>query len=394
MTALAFLTTILFIPGIPSAATVPRWALLMLVVPILWYRHPNRVTAGHLFGACFLAWAALSLIWTFNLYDGLRNGLLFGLLALVFCAAPLSLRRVYGAMAVALAINSAVVIAQTLGWEGLPQAAVPSGLFFNKNFGGELSAMVLAGVIGSRLWWAIPGVLPTLVLSHARGAWLALGVAGIVLVYQRNRAAAVALGFLVFVTSWRLQQVNSSIQQRIDLFLDSWDGFSFWGKGLGSFYTTFPEHASRLDSLRFRPSTAHSDLVNLTYELGPGVLLLLGLLVYALRARPLRTEHYALIVFLGAGLVGFPLYLPATAFLAALVLGSLCRDRPELRLSLAWSRGRVLFGQALARRGASAAVPAPGGEAVAVRLPDANHGGVLLGFDPALRRARGRHSGA
>ncbi len=371
MPVLAFLTAVLFVPGIPSVATVPRWALLMLVVPVLWYRAFNRVTAGHLFGACFLAWAALSLSWTFNIYDGLRGALLFGLLALVFCAAPLSLRRVYGAMAIGLAFNSAAVIAQVYGWDGLAQGAIPGGLFFNKNFGGEIAAMVLVGVVMSRLWWAIPGLLPTLVLTHSRGAWFALGVATIVLIYQRNRAIAIAISVAVLTLATTLAVQDTgfwtpSATQRFQLWRDTWDGAQFWGRGLGSFYTTFPEHATRIDSLLFRPATAHSDLINLTYELGPGVLLLLGLLVYAFRAQPLRAEHYVLTVFLMEGLIGFPLYVPATAFLAALVLGSLCRDRPELHLSLAWRRVGILWSQARQYRWAGAVSSTPSGDTVAV----------------------------
>ncbi len=362
----------------------------MLVVPVLWYRHPNRITAGHLFGACFLAWAAVSLSWAFNIYDGLRGALLLGLLALIFCAAPLSLRKVYVAMAIGLAANSAVVIAQVQGWGDLSQGAVPGGLFFNKNFGGELAAMVLAGAVLSRLWGAIPGILPTLILSECRGAWAALGVACIVLIYKSNRVAAGLIAAAATgVVLWRW---TPSFDQRIALWRDTWDGLVFWGRGLGSFYTTFPEHATRIDALRWRPSSAHSDLFNLVYELGPGVLLLLGLLVYALRARPLRAEHYVLGIFLVEGLVGFPLYQPATALLAALVLGSLCRDRPELRVSLAWSRVRVLFGPARTRLGADPGTPAPSGDVVALRLPDADSRGVLLGFDPVLRGPRDRYS--
>lgn len=390
MPVLAFFTTILFIPGIPSPAAVPRWALLMLIVPILWYRHPNRITVGHLLGACFLAWAALSLTWTFNSYDGARAALLFGLLALVFCAAPLSLRRAYMAMAVGLTINSVVVIAQVRGWDVLSQGSVPGGLFFNKNFGGELSAMVITGAIMSRLWWFVPGILPTVILSDCRGAWAALGVASIVLIYQYNRlAAATVVGLTAMMAVYRW---TPSISQRIDLWLDSWDGFRFWGRGLGSFYSTFPEYATRIDSMMFRPSSAHNDLINLTYELGPGVLLLLGLLVFAWRARPLRAEHYVLVVFLVEGLVGFPLYQPATAFLAALVLGSLCRDRPELHLSLAWRRVRVLFSTERARSRADLGSSASGGDAMALRLSDADRSGVLLDCDPILRGSRDRHS--
>ncbi len=392
MNVLAFLATILFIPGIPAPATTPRWALLMLVIPILWYRHPNRITVGHLLGACFLAWAALSLSWTFNGYDGAKAALALGLLALIFCAAPLSLRAIYKAMAIGLAINSAVVISQVYGWDALSQSAIPGGLFFNKNFGGELSAMVLAGVVMSRLWGAIPGILPTLILSQCRGAWMALGIAAIVLIYQYNRLAAAVLLSLAGLAGLGLWMRDVSTAQRAELWLDTWDGFRFWGRGLGSFYTTFPEHASRLDPLLWRPSTAHSDLINLTYELGPGVLFLLGLLVYALRARPLRAEHYVLIVFLVEGLVGFPLYIPATAFLAVLVLGSLCRDRPEFSFALARSRVRVLFSEVLSRFRADGRSPAPGGNVVALRLSDADGSGVLLDRDPVLHGPRYRHS--
>lgn len=379
MSLLAFFTAVLFVPGAVNPATAPRWALLALTMPFFWYFRKGHATVGHLLGACFLAWALLSLTWTFNLYDGVRAALLFGLLGLIFCSAPLSLRQVYGAMAVGLFINSAIGIAQVQGWDTLSQAYPPGGLFFNKNFGAELSAMVLAGVVVSaewrkdeRLWWAVPGLLPTLVLSHCRGAWLALGVAGIILIYQYNRAVCLITGAvlgaagLYYGRLWDGGSGGSSVEQRIQVWQDTWDGMTFWGRGLGSFYTTFPEHSTRLDPLVFRPSTAHTDLLNLTYELGPGVLLLLGLLIYALRTRPLRAEHYVLVVFLVEGLVGFPLYLPATAFLAALVLGSLCRDRPELRVALACSRARVLLGTALRHCRANAVSPAAGRDPVAI----------------------------
>lgn len=368
MPALAFLVTVLFVQGMSAPATTPRWALLMLVVPFIWYGSKNKTTVGHLLGGCFLAWAALSLSWTFNIYDGVFAALLFGLLALIFCAAPLSLRQVYAAMAIGLTINSGIAIAQVRGWDVLSQAYPGAGLFFNRNFGGEIAAMVLAGVIASRLWWLVPGILPTLVLSHCRGAGLALGVASIILIYQRNRLLALEIFAVGVITGivYFCRGVNSSVEQRLQVWSDVWDGMRFWGHGLGSFYTTFPEHSTRLDPLVFRPSTAHADLINLTYELGPGVVLLLGLLVYALRARPLRAEHYVLIVFLTEGLVGFPLYLPATSFLAALVLGSLCRDRDGLRGSLAWCRARVLLGATRAGCRPGVVSPASCSDAVAL----------------------------
>jgi hypothetical protein len=272
-------------------------------------------------------------------------------------------------MAIGLAINSVVVIAQLKGWDYLSQSAVPGGLYFNKNFGAELSSMVLAGAIASRLWWFIPGILPTLILTECRSAYIALGVAFIVLIYQYNRLLSAMIGAGTVITAlvlWMFDTRNT-VNQRLDVWQDAWDGARFWGRGLGSFYSTFPEHATRIDPLRFRPSNAHSDIINLTYELGPGVLLVLGLLVYAFRTRPIRAEHYVLIVFLTEGLVGFPLYIPSTAFLAALCVGSLCRDRPELRCALDALRVRVARGtERWRQRRLGSVSSAPGGDAVAV----------------------------
>lgn len=391
MSALAFLVSIMFIPGLPSAATTPRWALMSLVVPFFWYFTPSRWTVGHLLGAMFLAWCSITLLWTFNGYDGVHQVWKFVLLGMLFCiGAARDLRPVYIGVAFGMTLNSGVVIAQFLGWDNLPQIIVPGGLFFNKNFGAELAAMTLAAAIGSRLWWAIPGVLPTLILCDCRGAYMALGVASILLVYQYNRRAAAFAFLFVGLVGAYLWQQNYTTAQRVELWQDTWAGMTFWGRGIGSYFITFPEHASNVDALALRPFTAHNDLLQIAYETGPGAILAGALVLFALWSRP-RVEHYVLIVFLVEGLVGFPLYMPATAFLAAFVLGRLCGDRDELRNSLARCRDRVFLGEAVGHdRRAIAGLFARRSGAVAVRPPYSLLGRLFLHVVPAVRHAEGR----
>ena len=65
-----FLLTVLYVPGIAGAATTPRWAVLGIVLPWFLFK-PGRLTIVHVWGALFCLWAALSLTWTPNYWDGL-----------------------------------------------------------------------------------------------------------------------------------------------------------------------------------------------------------------------------------------------------------------------------------------------------------------------------------
>lgn len=400
MPFVAFITSILFIPGLPSAATVPRWSFLAVCIPFIWQRHPGRITAGHLLGALFLGWCALSLAWTFEPLEGIQHLGKFALLGLIFCAGAGygDLRKVYIAAALGVGVNSAVVVAQVYGWEALPQVVWPGGLFFNKNFGAEFAAMALAALVLERIWWAVPLAFPTLWFCESRSALFALGAAFIVLTWRLNRVAAALFGTACAGLAGYIWLTNNSTAQRQQLWLDSLAGMQFWGRGIGSYFATFPEYATRIDALALRPTTAHNDLLQLTYELGPGSLFIVALLVFALRSR-WRAEHYVLIVFAVEGLVGFPLYMPATAFLAALVCGRIYSDWPDLRGAVDWSRLRVLFGQQDRREPRTdPAAPLAGAHAVSLRP---QHQGIyrlflylLSAVRPALRRHESDRGGA
>lgn len=384
MPALVFLVSILYVPGLPSGATIPRWGLLFIVAPVLWYFASSTVTAAHAIGVLFLSWAAFSLLWTFNLYDGLQHLAQFVLLGLLFCigASAVDMRKVYFAAGLGAAINSGFVIAQTFGSDIVSQLVPPAGLFLNKNIGAEFVALAAVAALVERRGWLVAGSIPTLILCHSRGSLIALGTAAIVMIYRKNKAVAVAVfaactGGVVYV--WN---TTYTLEQRVQLWQDTAAGVTFWGRGIGSFWTTFPEHASRIDALASRANAAHNDMLQVLFELGvPGLCLLLAFIIVALRG-PRNASYYVLVVFLVEGAVGFPLYMPATAMLAALACGHVCRDGFHLRSAL--DRGRRLDRVGLAFYRAATVRSAAGRAAVSARpqhSPDAVvllHGGEAL----------------
>lgn len=335
---LVFLVSILIVPGIPGLATTPRWCLLAAVVPFVWYFSRGRPTAGHALGLLFLGWCALSLAWTFNFYDGLLQFGKFGLLGLLFCigAARRDLNAIWVAAALGAGVNGAVMVAQIYGWDALQQAVIPAGTFYNKNFAAEFCALAFVGALGlPRHRWLSLLAVPGVVLGQSKTVLLALGVAAILLMWRKYKGAAAFLGA---VMCWGAVLFGGyTFVQRLQLWSDTAAGLTFLGRGIGSFWVTFPEHAKQIDGLALRPTEAHNDLLQILYELGPGSLAVVALLAFALRG-PLTREHYVLVVFLVIGLAAFPLYMPATAMLAALVLGRLCGDRAELRYPVARSR--------------------------------------------------------
>lgn len=348
MSAVVFLVAIAILPNLLTLATTPRWAILALTVPFIWYFTPGRVTWGHVLGASFLAGAAGSLTWTMNPEVSLYELGKLALLGLLFCigAGRRSLTAVYVAAALGAGVNSVLMIGQSFGWDILPQATKPAGTFYNKNFAAEFCALALVGALGlpGRWKWLAVLALPGVLLGQSKTAFLALGCAGILLVWQINKQIAALIVLLTVAAGTYFVFSGYTFIQRIQLWQDTWDGMTFFGRGVGSFWATFPEHATRIDALSIRPSEAHNDLLQLWYELGPLSLVAVALLVFAWRG-PKRAEHYVLLVFLVEGLAGFPLHLPATAMLAALVLGRLCGDRPELQLADTWRRIRGVPGE-------------------------------------------------
>lgn len=344
-----FILTVLALPFLPSGGTVPRWAFLSLVCAALFF----RIELSWLF-ISFVAWLVL-MMWVAPVgYEAIFIFWHFLLFAILFCwAQGADLKRIAIGAALGVWVNSVVVLVQAFfDWQAIPQLIPNSGLFYNHNMGAEAAAMVLALVVGYRLWWLVPGLLPTLWFS-SRAPVLALGVAAGVALWQRSRFAAMmaTLGVALFVFGvmkgeggFRGVIVSADFLQRVGMWQDMLPQMTVWGHGLGSFIVDYPAFQRHTSSLLLRFENAHNDYLQIAYELGLAGVLLIVVLLMRMTAAPASPAWYAMIVFLGEASFGFPLYEPVSGALAACcaaVVFSGCtslRDLLPARRSRIWAR--------------------------------------------------------
>lgn len=341
--------------------------MTLCLVPALFFLIPRiRFTLAHWFGAAFLAWAALSLLWTPILHAGIAEIVKLALMGCCFVVgAELdNPKPVYKAIVFGTAISGALAILQTFGWEFVPQLSPPAGLFVNRNYLAEIGVVATILAFGNGIWWAIPFTACAALLPHSRGALSALLLVGFLWVWRRSRALALvaALGVTGAVGALYALEPNlvvdrptddphvhgSALDTRADVWMVALRHLDIWGHGVGSFMVEYPlwtPHPSLMDT---RPAQAHNEAIHEAAELGlPGVVLLAGFFACCLRGR-LDVERFALVALLAISLWSFPFHLPATGALAGLVAGRLARSCAPLR-HVVW------LGRAASRRGAQLA---------------------------------------
>ncbi len=326
----AFLIGIAFWPGMASASLVPRWGLIALSAALI-VPQSRFMTVSRLLGILFLAWCVPYAVWNVSGVDGVGALWRLVLLAAVFeLGAQVNPVPAYVGMALAVWITSGLAIAQ---FEGVPwvltwikpwMTNTPAGLFVNSNTAAEISALVcVACATRRRLWWLIPGCLPTLWLAQSRGSVIAIAAAAFFYGLMYARKAAIGLlivSIIVGVVAWWFGFKATSTNERLAIYLDLLQSMTLWGYGLGSFESAYPFIAQRIDTFRFHVEYAHSDLLQAVFELGIGSVLFFGFLAACIWWG-YWGERLVLIAFVAEMAVGFPSHLPATAFLAALVAG-------------------------------------------------------------------------
>ena len=353
MGLVAFIIAASFWPGQAGAAEASRWGSFAVVVPLALFAIPQiRLGMVHVVGALFLGYAALSLLWTTVPYDGYDELIQLGLIGLAFLigyerhnTAP-----VFYGLALGLCLSSVIVLLQWRGIEpviGIDDSA-PAGLFVNPNMLGEISALTLIGVAFTEQWWLGAGILPSLAFCQSRAAFIAIGVAALIYVIRRFRLYALLamplLAGLTYIAAPDKWFISGTLDIRETMWRDTLDGLRVFGNGVGSFYSTFPEYATRFDTIAAQPSHAHNDLLEIAFTLGiPGVVLFVAFLVMIAVGANER-DRYVLVGLSLIGLVGFPLYTPATAFVFGIVAGSGARGWDAL-CARQLSRGSCLYGR-------------------------------------------------
>ena len=352
---LGFLLTALYVPGISGAATTPRWGLLAIGIPLLLLnRGGGKFTLVHLFGALFLAWSAVSIAWSPNQLDSFNQLILWVILAQAFVYGSQleDLSPTFRGMAYGLLLSSVVIIISIWLPDFVLHYTPYAGLFINSGSLAEITALVLIGLLydgrglvgraavpGIRGWnWhgisIALGLLPCIILPESRGAWLALVAAFTALLWFKSKLSAlvlVALTALCITYSFHIGFHTESVIQRLGMWHDAIGALTWRGHGLGSLWTDYPPLASAIDIYKERPEHLHNDFLEVMFEIGPigfaGMLALVCGCIW-------NTSGTARLVFAGLfaeSLVGFPLHMPCTGFVAALCLGHLARSRADIR---------------------------------------------------------------
>lgn len=179
-------------------------------------------------------------------------------------------------------------------------------------------------------WWLLAvGIAPAASLPQARGplAGLVLAVFCWCVARWRWKAvlAAVPLGLLLFAGSAQKWVDERSFDEHLAIWEDTIDGIGVWGRGIGSYYTLYPQHATREDTSLARPDHAHSDPLELAFELGaPGAVLAAAFFLACLSGA-LERERLVLMALAIEACAGFPLHNAGTQFLFGLVAGHAAR---------------------------------------------------------------------
>lgn len=387
----SFIFTVLFWPGISSAGSTPRWAFLAVTVAVSFFIYKTTITTSHLLFAIILSWAIVSGLWSQVTPDwmlGCARILIVGGVFLVGCRLN-SMRPILIGAALGLLINSIIVIAQVEGWQGIAQVSPPAGLFLNKNLSAEFAVLVFVGLIYERMYLLSLPVLPSIFLIHSRGAYVALASVAVIMAFKRwPRTIAVLIGVsLSGAALYMLIHADLSVVERFSIWQDTLNGYSWFGRGDGQFYATYPDHASRVDTLAQRPDHAHNDLLELGYEFGLGALFIAAFLYSVWRVQ-MATERAILLAFAVEGLFSFPFYMPATAACFALVAGRLAGAGPSLRDDFYACRTGVRRCVGAFTRFSNGVVSSSGSEqALSPGVPDSERASVPVHSVPASRYA-------
>ncbi len=348
---LGFAVMTAYIPGTIGGALPTGWVVLWLVMPLLLFDCNPELTFAHWWGAAFLGCAALSLLWSPHGLLAMMQWLALGMV-FVWASSLDDLRPVLKGLAAGLGVSALVFVAQWLGWHGVQSVEGPAGLFVNPNLLAEASALMLILLVSFKLWPWLVVTVPGLATA-SRGALVALFVASMMWLWSQSRPAAVSVfvGILlvgVLIVKYPSPVSNrvvgamtaesappagvagtlatarmETVSQRFDLWRDMLNGMTWTGQGVGSFEYLYPKFAQRVDVFKVRPQHAHNDLLELMFEFGVGALPLLLLMTALLGVNDV--ERTILASFLAIAMFGFPLHVPVTGFIAAMVAGRLAR---------------------------------------------------------------------
>lgn len=313
-----------YIAGWTGFSIEANWFMLWALLPLALLSVRINVTPAHAIGATFLVWVALSATWTpgggWAIEAALKLGA--GAAAFMIGAEVEDDEWLWKGLAVGIAVNSGVAIAQYLGWGMGLTGGTAAGLLFNSNALAEPAALVaFIMLLDGRILWALPAI-PAIVLPGTRAGFAVLAVGVLAWLWSRSRLAALSLIAMAALglATYGPGRVPST-EQRVAIWQDTLSGITALGHGLGSFGREYPHYATRIDVTRERPFHAHSDLLEVTFEFGFLGLALFAALCAACWGSAAQRERICLLPCFALLAFDFPLYVPTTSFIVAFLAG-------------------------------------------------------------------------
>lgn len=351
--AIGFALMVAYWPAFSGLASTPRWDVGVLIGLPLFFAPAILMARAHWAGLMLVGWLILSLIWS----DGQPYGvdaswkLLAIVAAFAWGSSVLDIAPLVAGAAAGLALSSVIVLAQWFGWHGIESAASPAGLFWNGNRLAEVTVLVFAAALALRMWWALPGLVPAIVIPYDRAAWLAASIVSAVWIWRRIgkferfvtaiSAAWLVIGLALVATAWRTEQFGlNGIAERIELWRFTLANLTWLGHGLGSFSADAPLFAWH-GEITSRATHPHNEWLWLAYEGGLPAIGLFGVFA-AYACRRVRGNHLGLVLLAFAiiACVAMPFHDPAIVLFAAAVAGHVAgagggvRDAADLGGSL------------------------------------------------------------
>lgn len=344
---LGFAVSVAYWPGMLSGVFVPRWAVIAVGVPLvssLDLRNVYRPALAVM--AIFMALAAISILSAPQWLTAVSQMIFLLILSGAFIAGA-GMEDTNGVMtglALGLVVSSVVCVMQFYGWNGVPQSAPPAGLFYNREVLAEFAAVIFVWALVSQRWALAAFAIVPLVFCTSRVALLAVAL-GLFYAYMPKsrlaRLAALALIVGAAVASIIILGLGKigSADHRVVL----WGATIItifmqpWGSGIGWTASAHPGE-----------QFAHSDVLQVLVEVGLGAVILILIPIFALRrGNGNNAERAAFVSVCVECAISFPLHIPATGFVAAVLAGHLVGIRPLVRMGR--SVGRVDDGEGLQR---------------------------------------------
>ena len=341
---LGFLIITAYVPAITGASIPTGW--LVIIVASSWFMYKSTYIWFPISGCIFVLYAALSLLWfPLGLFEVVK---LVSLVGIALWASSLDdLKPIIKGLAFGLIISIIVSAFQNYGFIYTYTTSRSAGLFVNSNIYAEVSGMLLVLLITYRMWYYIPVTIPGLLVC-SKSVLLALIISlAFKLWYLKYGKYIIimisSVGLFVIFNSFG---INISISQRLNIWLDTIQGLTMFGHGSGSFEYLFPLYADHTNIMLERITMVHNDMLQQLFNFGMFALIPIFAAFKLLQVSDDK-HRIPLAYFLVIGVFGYPLFLPVTAFMAALVAGQLARDHIFYSRNSIHSRSNKLMGRLL-----------------------------------------------